>query len=92
MNDIPLLAYICIGIVAIITMVMFAGLFSLMRTRPDFSKIKMPKGPSAKDSNKLVETIRDPFGEERRQLDELSHLVDGLKAPSEPSNRDAKDG
>lgn len=91
MNDIPPLAYLCLGVVGIITVLMFAGLFSLLRTRPDFSKIKMPKGKSAKDANKLVETIRDPFGEERRQLDELSHLVDGLKTPPDPANRDPED-
>lgn len=87
MNDIPPLAYLCLGAVGIITVLMFAGLFVMLRERPDFSKIKMPKGPSAKDANKLVETIRDPFGEERRQLDELSHLVDGLKSPPDPRDR-----
>ncbi len=91
MNDIPLLGYICIVAVGIITVLMFGGLFSLLRTRPDFSKIKMPKGKSAKEANKLVEVIRDPFGDERRQLDELSHLVEGLKSPPDSGSKTHQD-
>ena len=77
MNDIPPLAWIAIGIVVIIFIGVNASLIALLREgmpRPGSSS-----GRTAKNIQKAMHVMRNPYEEEKKQLQELSLLVHDLQ-------------
>ena len=89
MNQIPPLGWAAIAVIVIVTVVINLGLIAMLRNPQQMRNLKMPKNSrSGLDLKKTVDTLRDPFKDERNQLNELSHLVQGLKktpgSPAEP--------
>jgi hypothetical protein len=72
------LALAAICLVAFIIVVLNVGLITLIRYKPQM-KMKMPSGQNSIKLDRLVETLKDPYGEQRRQVDELSGLVSQWK-------------
>jgi len=83
MNDIPPLAWAAIIAIGVITVLVNLAMVLLLRDPSQMRNIKMPRNDLPKiDMLKTVETLRDPFRDERKQLNELSHLVQQLDSPS----------
>jgi hypothetical protein len=78
MDHLSPLAWVGIGLICIIVVVMNVGLVTFLRYKPRL-EIKLPKTNQAQQYNRLVGVMKDPFGEERKQLNALSGLVDQLK-------------
>jgi hypothetical protein len=89
MNDIPAIAWIAIGMVIFVVVAMNAGMFLLLRNPSKFKlDRKAPRSSgSGKGMGNFVKVLRDPFAEERGQLQELSNLVQSLD-DKQPSNTD----
>ncbi len=71
-----------IGILFIVVtlVVLNLALVALLRSRSNPIKInRPPHTQTGMTVHKLGEVIRDPFGEEKRQMNELSELVEDLK-------------
>lgn len=92
MNDIPVLAWIAIAGIVVITVLINIGMVVVLRNPSRLRKIKMPRGQkSGLDMQKAVNTLRDPFRDEREQLNELSTLVHGLDASPAESHEMKED-
>jgi hypothetical protein len=63
----------------VVTLVLNLALFALLRNPTRFKVNRPPRTQTGMTVHKLGEVIRDPFGEEKRQMNELSHLVEDLK-------------
>lgn len=85
MNSIPPLAWISIACIGLITVLINIGMVMLLRDPSQLRKLKMPRGgPSGVDMKKAIDVLRDPFCDEREQLNELSTLVHRLEeSPAE---------
>ncbi len=95
MDQIPLLAWIGIAIIVIITLLINISLVAMLRARtPPHLTGRQPRAGgfigAAQDLAKLGKVMRDPFAGEHGQLNELSTLVEGLEKPerSEPIKTD----
>jgi hypothetical protein len=90
MSDLSPLAWGAIILVVIVLVVMNLGLVAFLRYPPDLRKIKMRSSRSAQswqNMGNFINVLRDPFKDERKQLNELSELVKDLK---EPESSDGK--
>jgi hypothetical protein len=85
MSDMPLIAYIAIGMVVFVLVAMNIAMFALLRDPKKFKLERKAPRRSAPGLGNFVKVLRDPFAEERGQLQELSNLVKGLdeKEPQE---------
>jgi hypothetical protein len=89
MDQIPLLAWIGIAIIVIITLVINISLVAMLRAgKPPHLSGRQPRVSgfvgTAQDLAKLGKIMRDPFAGERGQLNELSRLVQRLDKPEAP--------
>ncbi len=83
------LGWIGIIIIVVIIVVLNLSLVALLRNRNPMKITRPPRTQTGMTVQKLGEVIRDPFGEEKRQLSELSHLVDQIKAqPQSPEEEE----
>lgn len=87
MDQIPPLAWILIALVVLITVAVNAGLIALLRKRTLGDEItrrlrERPPGRMPQSIRRFQEVLRDPFREERNQLNELSGLVSRLNEPA----------
>ena len=89
MDRIPPLAWAGIAIIVVITVIINIGMISMLRSRKPY-RARMPRSSHmAINLRKFREVLRDPFAKERKQLDELSDLVQGLRAaPGENNHTD----
>lgn len=67
--------------IAIILIVLNVGLVAFLRYRPTIN-MRPRVSRDAQNMNRVVEVIKDPFKDERNQLDQLSDLVGRLKNAS----------
>jgi hypothetical protein len=86
MNDLPPLAWVLLCAVVTILVVMNLALVVLVRNR---NNLKLPPrlsrpAQSWQKMGNLITVLRDPFAEERKQLDELSALVRERKEDGTP--------
>ena len=76
------LAWVAIGIIVLIAVLVNVWMITLFRdkdTRSHQLTRRMPKrGPSMQDMQKFVRVVRNPFYEEQEQLEQLSTLVKNL--------------
>jgi hypothetical protein len=88
MNDLPPLAWILLCAVVVIIIVMNLALVALVRYRNNLKFPAMPSRPqqSQPRMDTIVNILRDPFAGERRQLDELSGLVQDLDENKKPDS------
>jgi hypothetical protein len=92
MSSVPTIAYIMIGVVVIGILALNVGLLLLLK---DPSKFKLERrAPRSSrrpvDMGNFLKVLRDPFAQERGQLQELSSLVKELepkKSPDENSEQ-----
>ena len=77
MQDISPLALAIIGFICLILIVMNLGLITLFRYKP-ILKMKPPPVQKSQSVNHIIDVLKDPFGEERKQLTELAGLVKQL--------------
>lgn len=77
MNNLSPLAIATIGFICLIIIIMNVGLITFLRYKPVL-KMKPPQAPKGQDMTRLINIIKDPFGEEREQLDQLAGLVNRL--------------
>jgi hypothetical protein len=80
MNITPL-GWVGIIVIVAILLVLNLGLFALLRNPTAFKINRPPRTGPGINVHKLGEVLRDPFAEENRQMNELSHLVENLKDP-----------
>jgi hypothetical protein len=90
MNQIPPLAWILIVVVVLLTAAINFGLIALLRNRSlgsDLAQRLRARRPNrtAQSVQRFQEVLRDPFRQEREQLNELSDLVTRLNSPSASS-------
>lgn len=100
MDQIPFLGWVAIIIIVAIFVVINLGLVSILRDREQFEalarriKARPPARP-VQTINRVIEVLRDPYGEQRRQVDELSRLVSSLQEPTQtgaaPANSERAD-
>jgi hypothetical protein len=80
MSDIPAIAWVFIGIVLLVVMAMNVGLILVLKNPSKFKlewrARRASRGPGAMGD--FVKVLRDPFAQERGQLQELSSLVKEL--------------
>lgn len=89
MKDLSPLAWIMLCGLASIIVVMNLALVILARNR---NILKMPPKPSRSVQSwqrmgSMIKVLRDPFAEERKQLNELSGLVDELDENKKPDKK-----
>lgn len=89
MNQIPLLAWIAIIVIVLIFIAVNLGLVAMLRSRgqaDELARRLQQRRPSqtAKVIQNVREVMRDPFRQEREQLNELSDLVSRLHDPDSP--------
>lgn len=86
MEHIPPLGWVAIAVLVLVTLGVNAGMVALLR-RGSSRRSALTPGRSARDPScrDLPTTLRAPFREQNRQLDELSRRVEALKArPPDP--------
>lgn len=71
-------AWVCIGLILLIVVGMNVGLITFLRYKPKLD-LKPPQNQNQMPVNRIVEVLKDPFREERSQLNTLSRLVDQFK-------------
>ena len=77
MRDLPLMAWVLLCALAVMIIIMNLALIAMVRKGSNFQaaiKLRRPKQDQPKIDD-MVKVLRDPFAEERRQLEELSGLV-----------------
>jgi hypothetical protein len=84
MDRLSPLALAAIAFIVMIGFLVNMWLVALLRNKdwrdPQILNRRMPKrGPGMADMQKFVRLVRDPFSEEKNQLDQLSKLVQDLK-------------
>ncbi|MBE0696202.1 MAG: hypothetical protein IH586_04700 [Anaerolineaceae bacterium] len=77
MDHLSPLGWAAIGLICLIIIVMNVGLITLVRYKPKLN-MKPPPAQNGERMNRLVGVLKDPFGEERKQLKALSDLVEQL--------------
>lgn len=89
MNDVPLLAWIAIVVVVVITLLINIAMIALLRNPSQLRNLKMPRDQrQGIDMKKAVDTLRDPFRSEREQLNELSNLLHGVQSTAKENHPD----
>ena len=86
MNQIPPLAWIIIVLIILLTLAINFGLIALLRNRSmgdELARRLRERKPNhtAQSIKRFQEVLRDPFRDEREQLNELSDLVNRLNSP-----------
>ncbi|HEX9028561.1 MAG TPA: hypothetical protein VF823_05250 [Anaerolineales bacterium] len=94
MNQIPPLAWVAIIFIVILTLAINFSLITFLRNRDSMDEFLRRRqsrhSPQTSQSmQKLVEVARHPFGEEQKQLDELSELVARLNKPPDSTSGEA---
>jgi hypothetical protein len=86
------LAWFGIIFILLVIVLLNLGLVALIRGRATFEiKRPMPRRPLP-TIHKFQDVLRDPFGEERKQMEELSHLVEKIIAqPGDHTGQDEDD-
>jgi len=87
MQDISPLGWAAIIFILVVIVIMNVGLVAFLRYRPTARPMPKPSR-NLPDLNRMVEVAKDPFGEQRRQIHELSNLVDRLKNHSQNQDDD----
>jgi hypothetical protein len=82
MSHLSPLAWIGIGLICVIVVVMNVGLVAFLRYKPKL-EMKAPKQQDGLHMERMLEVIKDPFGEERKQINTLSELVEHIKKPDQ---------
>jgi hypothetical protein len=77
-NHLSPLAWVGIGLICAVIIVMNIGLVAFLRFKPKLDR-KLPRTQDGLQMNRMIEVIKDPFGEERKQLNTLSDLVEQIK-------------
>lgn len=80
MKDLPPLAWAILCCVGIVLIVMNLGLVALFQNRKSMKISARPSrsGQSWQKMGDMMHVLRDPFAEERKQLDKLSGLIHEL--------------
>jgi len=87
MQEITPLGWVSIICIGLIFLILNIGLVGFLRYKPTI-KMKPPKTSDIQNLNRMVEVLKDPFSEEKKQLSELSGLVDKLhNRPSDPEQK-----
>ncbi len=84
MQDLSPLAVATIGLLCLIIILMNVGLIALFKYKPILN-MKPPPTPKNQDANHVIDVMRDPFGAERKQIDELDRLVQQLDEEKKPA-------
>jgi hypothetical protein len=89
MDSIPLLGWVGIAFIVIFTLAINISLIAMLRSKtpPRLTMRQQRPGGfigAAQDLAKMGRILRDPFGAERSQLNELSRRVEQLPPPSDP--------
>lgn len=77
MENLSPLALATIGLLCLVILLMNVGLVALFKYKPTLN-MKPPPTPKNQDANHVIDVMRDPFGAERKQIDELDRLVQQL--------------
>ncbi len=85
MNDLPPLAWILLCVIVAIIAVMNLALVALVRNRNKIKFTAMPRPARSQPGlDNIAKVLRDPFSDERKQLNELSELVHNLDETKQP--------
>ncbi len=78
------LAWVLVAIIVIFTVAINIALIALLRakTPPRLTRRDRSRLGASQELEKIGQVMRDPLGKERRQLNELSRLVEDLKRKS----------
>jgi len=84
MDRLSPLAWAAIAIILVVGALVNIWMVALLRNKdwrnPELLNRRMPqRGPSMESMQKFVRLMRDPFSEEKNQLEQLSRLVKDLK-------------
>jgi hypothetical protein len=77
MENISPLGWAAVACIGVMFVVLNVGLIALLRTKPRLI-MKAPQEKNAPRPDQVLALMRDPFGPERKQIDELSGLVGQL--------------
>lgn len=80
MQDVSPAAWAFIICIAAVLIVLNVGLVAFLKYRPTIEK-KSHTFHGAQNMNRLIEVVKDPFKDERTQLNKLSELVSRLEKP-----------
>ena len=80
MNDLPPLAWAALCAIVMIIVVMNLALVAIVRHRSALKITPRPsrQAQSMQNMGNMITILRDPFAEERKQIDELSGLIQHL--------------
>lgn len=81
MHTIPPLAWAAIILVIVMIIVTNLSLVALLRSRNRLPSARSNRTRMARDLQRFSSTLRNPFGEEKKQLQELSTRVEKLRGP-----------
>ena len=83
MNQISLLGWVAIAFIVLVAAVINLWMIALLRNQDPglLNRMLRPKNnPDAhKNTQRFVEVLRDPFAEEKKDLQELARRVESLK-------------
>jgi hypothetical protein len=77
MDKLSPLGWAAVGFICLIIIVMNVGLITLVRYKPKLN-MKLPPSKNGLRMKQMVDVLKDPFGEERKQINELSGMVEQL--------------
>ncbi len=77
----PTLFYIIVGAMVLLIVIINVSLFSMIKSRNAKKQSKMLKD--------AFSTAKSPWGEEEKQLNELSQLIEQIQKPSKQSTDNA---
>lgn len=87
MSELPPLAWVLLCAVVAIIIVMNLALVALVRNRNNIKFTAMPRpAPPQPGLDNIVNVLRDPFSDERKQLNELSERVHDLDERNKPDS------
>lgn len=86
MHELSPLAWAAITVVIVIFVITNLGLVAFLRYKPQL-KMKPPTTQDRQKMERLVSVLKDPFGEQRKQMDELSGLVNKLEKPDDSNDK-----
>ena len=85
MSELPPLAWVLLCAVAAIIIVMNLALVALVRNRNNMKFTAMPRAAQSQPGlDNIANVLRDPFSDERKQLNELSERVHELDELNKP--------
>lgn len=89
MESLSPLGWAVIACLGVVFLVLNVGLIALLRKKPRL-EMKAPREVQHFRPEQVLATVRDPFGQERRQIDELSDLVGqlGEEETKDPAGKD----